>query len=462
MRNKLAVFTLLTVFFLILPASAGTGNISLPDVSRISLENGGTAFLIQDELPRFSITASFGYGSCLESEETAGLGSLLAQHLPIAGSKQYPGDKLGSEVEALGGSISVMSGAERTSIRITVLHRFRKQAVDILADLIRNPRIDPKALDTAKELTGDSIRRNYDNPASIAILSLRSLLFAGEGYGRLQTVSKINSYSAEDIKKLAERIFSAKNMVIGIQFYGSAKETEELVLSAFGNMPAGSSMDYSADISALRKNIADISGKIFLYPKELPQSTVVAGALAPKAGSETNYAAEVMNYVLGGGGFNSLLFKEIRVKRGLAYSAYSGLNHLKHIGAFTAFTQVENDNVPAALELMLTNINLMTKQPVNGEDLEWVKRSISNSYVFEFETPADVLGKKMAAFLYNLPSNYYDEYLGRINAVSGTDAMESANELFNSGLVRIVVGPASLADKLKGFGKVEILRHYAD
>ena len=299
-------------------AASADVKLSLPQIDKVALPNGGVAFFVKDDIPLFSITASFGYGACYEDADTAGLGSLLAKYLPLAGSRLYPREKLSSAVEAMGGSIAVTSGSERTTVSITVLDRFRRQAMEMLADVIMRPEQSQEALAIAKELAANSIRQNYDKPANAAVLKLRALLFNGRGIGAEQTVAKTNSYSLDDIAGLMKRIFTSGNMALGVRFYGDAEEAKRLAQTAFAAMPIGKALDYGINREETKRHIKSVAGKIFLYHKDIPQSTIITGTIAPAAGDSDAYATEAMNYVLGSGGFGSRLFSEIRTKRGLA------------------------------------------------------------------------------------------------------------------------------------------------
>lgn len=100
-----------------------------------------------------------------------------------------------------------------------------------------------------------------------------------------------------------------------------------------------------------------------------------------------------MNYILGGGSFNSRLLKEIREKRGLSYAVQSVIRFRKNTGAFFAYAQTKTETADLALSLMLENSNAMATAEVENGELSWAKDAIQNSFIFEFNTLADILNK---------------------------------------------------------------------
>lgn len=446
------------VFFIGAGSSQSAGSFALPAVESRVTDKGSKIFFIKDELPLFSVTLSFGYGKLYEDKNSAGLGELFASCLSLGGSKNYKGNKLHEFIESMGGSISVNSSWERISVSVTVLHRFRRQAVEALSDLVLNPNFDEGAFETAKMLALDNLNRMYDDPSALAFEKAREIIFEGKGYGSFQTREVLGGFTIDDVKKLWQRCFTAKNLIAGIVYYEDYNNIVNLLELALSPMYGGESLMYSSDSEAVKQNVKALNNTVFLYPKEIPQATIVVGTWAPAVLDKENIPLAVMNYILGGGSFNSRLMNEIRVKRGLAYSVGSVVRDRAHTGVFLAYAQTANDNVSLALSLLVENINSMASKQVGDEELTWAKNAISNSYIFSYETPSDVLSKYIVKSLYSLPDDYYDSYLDKINGVKAAEVMDSASILLEPGLVKMVVGSKELIPQLEKFGKVEVLR----
>ncbi len=442
------------------PVSAQVSSeaIKLPPVEKTVLKNGIRVFCIRDELPQVTVIASIGFGKLYEKKETAGIADVIARSISLGGSKHYPGAALHEAVDSMGGRLSVASSWEGTVISLKVLERFKKEAFAIVADLVANPAFDQRSLDTAKGLVADSIRRKYDDPAEIGFERVRDIIFGGEGYGSRPTAEKVGAYTAEDVTRLWETSCAGRNIMIGVSSSLDCAEANRLCREHFSGIAPGAERAYDADRAAILERVKAARGKIFFYRKDIPQSVVIVGTVAPDVSYPGGYALEIMNLILGGGSFNSRLMTEIRVKRGLAYAVQSIAKFRFKTGVFLAFAQVENKTLGEALGLLNENIDRIAHEKISGDEMEWARKSITNSFVFQFDTPMNILSNYMYIASNNLPADYFTGYLGRINSVGPQDVLAEAGKLFDAGLVTVVVGNESVIPDLKRFGEVVIIK----
>ncbi|OHD63585.1 MAG: hypothetical protein A2176_06170 [Spirochaetes bacterium RBG_13_51_14] len=432
--------------------------LKLPAVETAVLENGIRFFHIRDELPQVTIVISVGYGTLYEKKDTAGLSELIAKTISLGGSRSYPGSALHEKIDSLGGRLSVESSWENTVISVKVLDRFKRDAFAIAADLMTHPSMDTRSLDTAKALIADSIRRKYDDPAEIAFGKAREIIFGGDGYGSFPEEARVRSYAPDLIRGTWAKHCTGRNIMIGISASLDFAETGRLCREYFSGLAPGGPLSYEVDRNKILEQVAACRGKIFFYPKDIPQSTVVTGTVAPDIGYHGQYALEIMNYILGGGSFTSRLMGEIRVKRGLAYAVQSIVKFRHRTGVFLAYAQTENKTAGDVLSLLAGNIGIISRERVSPGEIDWARRAISNSFVFQFDTPMSVLANYMDIAYYGLPADYYTGYLVRISGVGEPDVLSEARKLFTPGLVTVVVGNESVLQDLKKTGDVVILK----
>jgi zinc protease len=164
-----------------------------------------------------------------------------------------------------------------------------------------------------------------------------------------------------------------------------------------------------------------------------------------------------MNYILGGGSFNSRLMNDIRVKRGLAYSVFSLVRNRRNTGVFIGFVQTRNESVSEVLSLINNNIKKMCNEPVGNDELQWAKESIKNSYIFRFDNIESILSNYLDLEYNELSSDYYENYLTNINNVTASKIIDESKKLFNDGLVTVVAGNINLKKELSSLGEVVIL-----
>jgi zinc protease len=461
-RTAPAAFLLLLslVFDVRHPASAQfAGNsVKLPPVETARLENGIRLFYIKDELPQVTIVVSVGFGRLYEKKENAGISELIAATISLGGSKNYPGDVLHKKIDSMGGRLNVNSTWENTTISIKVLDRFRDEAFAISADLAARPNLDPPYIDTAKALVADSIRRKYDDPAEIAFSKVREIIFDGDGYGSYPTEEKISSYTPDLLRETWKKYCAGSGVMIGVSSSLDFAETTRLCRKYFSAVASGGGAPYDVDLRKIRSTVKASGNKIFFYPKDIPQSTVIVGTVAPDIGYQGVYALEVMNYILGGGSFNSRLVTEIRVKRGLAYVVQSIVKFRYKTGLFLAFAQVENKTAGETLGLLYKNIDMISHETISNDEIEWARRAISNSFIFQFDTPMNILSNYMSIAYNNLPGDYFTSYIAHINGVNGMNILAESRAMLDYGLVTVVVGNESVMSDLKKHGEIVLIK----
>ncbi|TAL30963.1 MAG: insulinase family protein [Spirochaetes bacterium] len=439
------------------PASVAM-ELSLPPVESFLAGNGMKMFFMRDELPQVTIVLSAGYGRLYENARTAGMAELMAKSVILGGSKKYPGEALHTVVESVGGRIGIEAGWETTVISIRMLARHAGLAFDIVSDLVKNPNFDAKYIGDARGMLIEGVRRKMDSPEAIAFEKVRELIFAGTGYGAVTTEKSLNSITAEEMARAWRIYFRGGNIIAGMSSSIAINDLREMAMGVFGDVMKGEGLPYPADRIKIEGDVRNQAKKIFLVPKAVPQATIVMGTVAPPVGDPRAYALSVMNYILGEGSFNSRLMQEIRVKRGLSYSVQSIMRFRRDLGLFLAFAQTRTDQADQAFDLMLQNVRLMATAPVSGEELDWARSSMIYSYIFDFETPLEVLAQYSMVQYNRLPERYLADYTKMIGAVTKEMVLAGADELLKNGLVRVVVGDESLKGPLSKFGEVVVVQ----
>jgi len=432
--------------------------LDLPKVRSAVLNNGINLFYINDDLPEVTIMLSIGYGKLYEDKTNAGIADLLAETISISGSKKYPGLSLQDEVDKLGGKFSISSSWESTVIYIKVLKRFKKEALNIISDVVKNPNFNKKDFFVARSMQIEKIKRKMDNPAAIAFEKSRSIVFNGRGYGSSVTAKQMAKYSLADVVNSWKKYYVGKNIIIGASAQKSDSSLFGEIKNVFGSIPEGNLRNYSLNYKKLKSSLKQKRGDIYFYEKDIPQATIVAGTIAPDIRNNGRYSLKIMNYILGGGSFNSRLMREIRVQRGLAYSVQSIYRSRRRAGIFLTFVQTQTKSVLQVLNLLKANFLRIESKPVSEKELQWAKKSTSNSFIFNFDSPMAVLENYMDLKYYNLPSNYFANYLPKIKKITSQDILLNSKKMFGNGLIWVVVGKKELKDKLSKFGKVIVIK----
>jgi len=429
---------------------------ALPEVKKYRMNNDVDLLYIKDDLPVTVINASISFGKMYENNANAGITEVLNKTLSIAGTALYPGNSLNQKIESIGGEIHISAGWETISIEIKVLSKYSDLAFNMLGDILKNPVFDDQGVKSARQLVIEKIKRDMDEPDEIGVLKLREIIFGGAGYGSVPTEKSVSAVDSGSLKSLWGKYATGRNITIAVS---SSKDEAGIVYLAekeLSQIVKGGKEYYSIDKEKISADLKSASGIIYLIPMELEQATIYTGTFAPDIKYNGNYALYMMNYILGGGSFNSRLMNDIRVKRGLAYSVYSLVRNRRNAGVFISFVQTKNESAGEVLSLMNENIKKMYTGPVTTGELEWAKESVKNSYVFRFNNIDDLLGNFLEIEYNDLNADYYKKYLDNINKVTSSDIVEEGQKLFSQGIVTVVVGSRKLENELSKHGKVVI------
>jgi len=195
---------------------------------------------------------------------------------------------------------------------------------------------------------------------------------------------------------------------------------------------------------------------IYHAPKNLPQSTILLGHLSLPLHHPDHIPFKVLNFILGGGGFNSRMTQEIRSNQGLAYNVGSFYQGRVGYGVFGAFCQTKSSTTHKAISLLYGIIEELKKNKPRPEELEWAQKSLISQFIFSFTSSASIVRQQMQLEYDGLPEDYLEKYQERAAAVNLEDLGRVAEKhLHPETSVLLVVGREEDFDQpLSAFGLV--------
>lgn len=395
----------------------------VPQVAKIVLPNGIHLYLEEDhELPLVAVTAMLEAGSIGDPAEKTGLADLHAALLRSGGA----GDLSPAELDEFLAfhAIDLSAGADSYTVSLGLSARSEdtKTAIMTLRDVLRAPRFDSERLELARKQTIEGIRRRNDIPSSIAQRTLRQALYPDHPIGRTETVDTVTAISRDDLLSFHQRHAQPQNLWIGITGDFDRGELLAQLEELFGDWKG--SVEERQDIPPLKSGS---DAAVWLADKKIPQTTILFGEMGIEKDNPDLYAVKVMNYILGGGGFNSRLMREVRSNRGLAYSVYSYYQVGRRLpGSFVAGCETKSESTFEVINLMREQMEIMRQQPVSAEELRLAKESLINSFVFAFDDIHDIVAQQMRIDFYGYPDNYLSGYRERLAAVTIEDVQHAA------------------------------------
>jgi predicted Zn-dependent peptidase len=385
-----------------------------PKAARTVLSNGIVLYLLEDpELPLVHVSALIRTGSAYDPPDKSGLAQLTATLLRTGGTSDQPPQAINEALEFMGAEMEFSMGRESGAAFFSVLKKDFPRALSTFAGLLQKPAFDPTQLDLAKKQEVEAIRRSNDDPEEIAYREFRKVLYEGNPRGQVPTIESIEKIRQEDLVAFHKRFFQPNNILLGVS--GDFKK-EEMIRSleeAFRHWERS-----LIELPFLPSPSPRDKKMLYHVPKDLPQATILLGHLSIPLGHPDHIPFKVLNFILGGGGFNSRLTQEIRSNQGLAYSVGSFYQGRVGYGVFGAFCQTKSSTAHKAISLLYGIMEgLKNKQNPSPEELDWAKNTLINQFIFSFTSSASIVSQQMQLEYDGLPEDYLEQYQGRVAAV---------------------------------------------
>lgn len=436
MNRCLRLIAVLLVLAAPLPAAAMT-------IDRVVSPGGIVAWLVQDHsIPLVDVEFTFRGGAALEPPGREGAANLLSDMLlegagPLD-SQQFQGRLEDQSIElGFDASFDSFDGSLKT------LTENLDTAEGMLHDALTQPHFEAADLARVKTRIQTSLRRAVEEPRTIAGETWMATAFPGQPYGRplRGTVDSIAALTADDLRAFLHARLGRDNLIVGASGDITPQALGALVDRVFGDLPA------RAVPAALPETAPRNLGQTIVIRRAVPQSIVTFGEAGIKRDDPDFYAATLVNYILGGGGFNSRLTNEVREKRGLAYSVYTYLAPYDHFGLLMGGTATENARVAQSITVLRRVWAQMHDEGPTAEELGYAKTYLTGSFPLQFDSTGRI-ARLLAAIQYDrLGIDYIDRRRALINGVTLADAKRVARRLLDPAqLLMVVVGePAGMA-----------------
>ena len=405
---------------------------------------GSRVFFVESrELPMVDIRVLFDAGTLREAAGKNGL-AVLVNSLLDEGAGGLDATAISFEFERLGARYSADSGYDYASVSLRSLSdpALLAPALVNLGRVIAEPAFPAKAVERQKQRLQLGIRRKQQVPAEIARDAYLAAIYQDHPYalpseGTLESVAQL---SRQDIVDFHRDFYGAGNARLVIVGDVSKEQAAELAEQLTGELPQGREL---APLPAVKRLEQDREIRI-----EHPSSQVhiLLGQPGIKRGDPDYFPLYVGNHILGGGGFVSRLYEEVREKRGLSYGAYSYFSPRRGLGPFTASLQTRADQQAQALQVMRETIRTFIDKGPTPEELEAAQQNISGGFALRLDSNSKILGYIAMIGFYDLPLDYLDTFIDKVNALTIEEIRDAfKRRLHPERFVTVLVGPTGPA-----------------
>ncbi len=408
-------------------------------VEQVTSPGGIRAYLVSEpSIPFLSMSIHFKGGSALDPIGKEGLAYMVSGLLD-EGAGELDSQAFRTELEDLAIELSFDAQRDGFTGELKTLTENRDRAFELLRLALSAPRFDAEPVDRIRNQIEASLRRSSEDPDYLASLTWFETAFAGQPYGRpvRGTLESVAGLEVADFRAFVASRLARDNLIIGVAGDVSADELGVLLDRAFGDLPATSA---PFDLAAM----VPLGGQTIVERRNVPQSQVMFGEAGLARADPDYYAAYVVNHVLGGGGFTSLLTEEVREKRGLAYSVYSYLYPLDHAPIWLGGLGTANGSVDEALRLVRQEIGRVAAGEIGQKQLDDAKTYLTGSFPLRLTSNDRIARTLVGMQIDDLGIDYLERRNAFIEAVTLEDARRVAARLYHpDALLVVVVGGAS-------------------
>ncbi len=374
-------------------------------------------------LPILNLQLVFTNSGYIQDKSNSGLASISAKLLN-EGTKKLGTTKFAQKLENSAISLHANTGFETFVIELSSIKDVHTKALNLLKDLLKDPNYDEKVLNKLKTIKVGSLKRKENDYDYIASKNLKKLIFKGTALenpssGSIETISNIE---LKDVKKFLNKALDLNNLIVVVGGDFKYDEIIPKIEDAIDTLQAKNKNSFEK-ISITNEN------KTKTVLKETEQAYIYFGSpFEADVKDKDAYMAKVASFILGGSGFGSRLMEEIRVKRGLAYSAYGYVSMNKSHSYFTGYLQTKLESADEAKELVQTIVKEFVKNGVTEDELESAKKFLLGSEPLRTETLSQRLNRAFTLYYRGLEQNHTEIELEQIENLK----LEALNKYIKS------------------------------
>lgn len=411
-------------------------------IQRITSPGGIEAWLVEDyTVPLIALEFAMEGGAAQDPQGRSGLANMLSGIID-EGAGPYDSAAFHERLDEYAVELHFRADRDQFTGHLKTLAKHRDEAFDMLRLALNEPRFDAEPVERVRAQILAGLRQEMNDPDSMASRAFFRVAFAGHPYANpvRGTMETIPTITRDDLIAMHRKCFARDRLKIGVVGAIDAKTLGAALDAMFGALPE------KGERIAISAIVPQGVGMRDLIDLDIPQSSVRFGAPGLLRTDPDWVAAVVVNHVLGGGVFSSRLFREVREKRGLAYSVYSQLVPFDHAGLYIGGTSTKNERVKESLDLIGAEIASLAKDGPQDEELATAKKYLIGSYALRFDTSTKLADQLVRLQVENLGVDYMDRRNGLVAAVTREDAVRAAKRLYGNGefLATIVGRPEGL------------------
>ena len=406
-------------------------------IQHVTSASGVEAWLVEDyTVPIITVEGLIEGGASQDPSGKPGVLNLLMGLLE-EGAGPYDATAFQERLDDYAIEMSFGADRDHASLHLRSLARHKDEAFAMLGLALNKALLDAPSIERVRAQIMAGLRHESSDPDVMAQRRFFAEAFAGHPYaqsakGTLQSVPEI---TRDDLLAMQAHLFTRQHLHLVVVGAIDADDLARMLDDVFGAWPVQAALRPVPTFVDVPRN------KQVVIDFDVPQSSIRFGARGLARTDPDFITATVVNHILGGGVFSSRLFREVREKRGLAYSVYSHLAPFAHGPLYVGGTSTKNERVGESLSIIAAEILSLATDGPNDEELNTSKNFLIGSHALRLDTSSKLAGQLVHIKAHALGRDYLDRRNAMIEVITLQDAARVAKRLYGDGqMLSVIVG----------------------
>ena len=416
--------------------AAAVAEAALP-IQHWTTSSGARVYFVESRsIPMLDVNVDFDAGGRRVPADKAGLGG-LTHALVKAGSAGRSEEEISRRIADVGAQLGGGVDRDRAGISLRTLssERERAQAIATLAEILQTPAFPEAAFIREKARLIDAVKEDETKPEAIASKAFYRMVYGEHPYALAPAAETVGRIQRADVEGFYRTNYVAGRAVVTLLGDADRALAERIAEQLTAGLPR------APGAPAPLPAVVQPRGETMHIAHPASQSHILLGLPAIARKDPDYFPMLVGNYVLGGGGFVSRLYKEVREKRGYAYSVYSYFLPLAQEGPFQVGLQTRNEQAEEALSRVRVVLDGFLAQGPSAAELKAAKQNLIGGFALRIDSNRKLLDQVALIGYYQLPLAWLDDFTARVGKVSAAEVHAAfARRVRTDNLVTVVVG----------------------
>lgn len=413
-----------------MPGAGAPKTFQFPTAATKTLPNGLRVFVVSDHAEP-SIAAQLlimSAGSIQDSPSNPGIAEMAANML-TQGTEKRSAKDIAEAIDFVGGSLGASAGKDATTVSLNIVKKDLDLGFDLMSDVVLHPAFQADELDRQRQQLLSGLEQEYQDPDYLASVAFARVVYSGSPYGLPGegTAETVQKFDRDQLAKFYVANYAPNQSFLAITGDITPEQAFAAAEKYFGAWPK-----VSSTAAVPPAPTAQTGQHIWLIDKpDAVQTQIRAGKLGIRRGDPNYIPVEVMNRIFGGG-YNSRLNTEVRIKKGLTYGANSTFSPHRYTGAFLVGTYTRTAATVETTKLVVDLVSQMSTGDVTPQEMNFARDYLAGVYPIQSETAEQVAGRILTVAAFDLPADYNSTYPDKIRSVTSAQVKAMAQQYLST------------------------------